>query len=94
MDKVLSKVRRAGLVLALALVMTVAVLATNEGSGGTTATAGVDAITNQVVSGLSGMVPTILTAIGAVAVAGLAIFGAKFALNQGLKMFQTITHKQ
>ena len=91
MDKVLSKVRRAGLVLTLALVMTVAAFATG-GESATPTTAGVDSIANQVVSGLSGMVPTILTAIGVVAVAGLTIFGARFALKHGLKLFKTVTN--
>lgn len=87
---------RLSLALSLAVVLCVSALA-SEGSGSTPATVdaseAISGITEQMTSGLASVVPAILAGLGALAAAGLVIFGAKFAVSQGLGMFRKVTGK-
>lgn len=81
---------RLSVAFALAFMLCVSAFASGDG-GDTSASASISAITTQMTTGLSGIVPAILTGLGALAAAGLVIFGAKFAVNQGLAMFRRVT---
>lgn len=78
---------RLALAVCLSLCLCLSAFASDGGSGG----ADISAVTNALTSGISGLVPTILTAAGALAAAGLAIFGAKFAVRAGIQMFKRVT---
>lgn len=90
MKRFQSFARRVSLTVCLALCLCVAALAEDPA---TTQAASVDisGVTDALTTGITGLVPTILTAVGALAVAGLAIFGAKFAVRAGLAMFRQVT---
>ena len=82
-------VRRLGITFCLVLMMCLSALAEDE----TAATVDISGVTNALTTGLTGLVPTILTAVGALAAVGLGIFAAKFAVRIGLQMFKTVTNK-
>ena len=82
---------RLSVAFALAFMLCVSAFASGEGSSSVNASDAISGITTQMTTGLSEVVPAILTGLGALAAAGLVIFGAKFAVNQGLAMFRKVT---
>lgn len=80
---------RLSLTLCLACMLCVAAFA--EDSGATGATVDISGVTTAFTSGLTSLVPVILTAVGGIAVVGLSIFGAKYAVRFGIGLFKTVT---
>lgn len=88
--KVLRLVARFSVMACLMMALCLSAFA-SEGSGGSGSGVDITPVTDALVNGLAGIVPMILTAVGGLAVAGLAIFGAKFAVRAGLGMFRQVT---